>query len=78
MNAIERVKSPTPKFFRTLRTIGLALCAAGGAILGAPITVPATIVTVAGYVVVAGGVLTAVSQTAVDDKKTKSLYSKDD
>lgn len=78
MNAIERAKSPTPKFFRTLRTIGLALCAAGGAILAAPVAIPAAVVTVAGYVVVAGGVLTAVSQTAVDDKKTKSLYSKGD
>lgn len=78
MNAIERAKAPTPKFFKTLRTIGLALCAAGGAILAAPVAIPAAVVTVAGYVVVAGGVLTAVSQTAVDDKKTKSLYSKDE
>lgn len=78
MNVIERTKAPTPKFFKTLRTIGLALCAAGGAIMAAPIAIPAAVVTVAGYVAVAGGVLTAVSQTAVDDKKTKSLYVKDD
>lgn len=78
MNAIDRAKAPTPKFFKTLRTIGLALCAAGGAIMAAPVAIPAAIVIAASYVIVAGGVLTAVSQTAVDDKKIPSLYSKED
>ena len=62
----QRVKAPTPKFFKTLRAIGLALAAIGGAILAAPVAVPAALVTIAGYVTLAGGVMTAVSQTAVD------------
>jgi len=66
MTIVERVKAPTPKFFKTLRTIGLALAAVGGAILTAPVAVPAALVTIAGYVALAGGVMTAVSQTAVD------------
>jgi len=66
MSVVERVKAPTPKFFRTLRTIGLALAAIGGAILAAPVAVPAALVSIAGYVALAGGVMTAVSQTAVD------------
>ena len=66
MSVVERVKAPTPKFFKTLRTIGLALSAIGGAILAAPVAVPAALVTIAGYVTLAGGVMTAVSQTAVD------------
>ncbi len=66
MSVVERVKAPTPKFFRTLRTIGLALAAVGGAILAAPIAIPASLITIAGYVTLAGGVMTAVSQTAVD------------
>ena len=66
MSVVERVKAPTPKFFRTLRNIGLALAAVGGAILAAPIAIPATLITIAGYVTLAGGVMTAVSQTAVD------------
>jgi len=66
MNVVERVKAPTPKFFRTLRTIGLALAALGGAILAAPVAVPAALITIAGYITLAGGVMTAVSQTAVD------------
>jgi uncharacterized membrane protein HdeD (DUF308 family) len=68
MSVVERVKAPTPKFFKTLRTIGLALAAVGGAILAAPISIPAGLVAVAGYVTLAGGVLTAVSQTAVDSE----------
>lgn len=66
MSVVERVKAPTPKFFKTLRTIGLALAAFGGAILAAPVVVPAALVSIAGYVALAGGVMTAVSQTAVD------------
>lgn len=66
MSVAERVKAPTPKFFKTLRTIGLALAGIGGAILAAPVAVPAALVTIAGYVTLAGGVMTAVSQTAVE------------
>ena len=69
MKLIERLKAPTPKFFRVLRNVGLALAAAGGALLTAPITLPVAVVTVAGYLTVAGGVITAVSQTAVDGEK---------
>ncbi len=65
------MKAPTPKFFRVLRNIGLALAAAGGALLAAPVALPAVIITVAGYVTVAGGVMTAVSQSAVDDEVDK-------
>lgn len=66
MTVVERVKAPTPKFFKTLRTIGLALAAVGGAVLATPVAVPAALVSIAGYVALAGGVMTAVSQTAVD------------
>jgi uncharacterized membrane protein HdeD (DUF308 family) len=67
MNVVERAKAPTPKFFRVLRTIGLALLAVSGTIVAAPVALPAIIVTVAGYAAVAGGVLSAVSQITVDD-----------
>ena len=66
MSIVERIQAPTPKFFKTLRTIGLALAALGGSILASPVAIPAAIVTLAGYVALAGGVITAVSQTAVD------------
>lgn len=62
MNIIKRVKSPTPKFFKVLRNIGLVLATVGGTILAAPIALPVVITTIGGYVAVAGGVLSAVSQ----------------
>lgn len=67
MKIIERAQAPTPKFFKLLRTIGLAMLAVSGALLTAPVALPAVIVTVAGYTAVAGGVLSAVSQITVDD-----------
>ena len=72
MSVVERVKAPTPKFFWTLRTVGLTLAAIGGAILAAPVAVPAALVTIAGYAALAGGVMTAVSQTAVDTTDSKT------
>jgi uncharacterized membrane protein HdeD (DUF308 family) len=72
MSVVERVKAPTPKFFKTLRTIGLALAAIGGAILASPIALPAGLVAAAGYIALAGGVVTAVSQTAVDTTDSKT------
>ena len=72
MKIIERAQAPTPKFFKLLRTIGLAMLAVSGAFLTAPVTLPAVVLTVAGYTAVAGGVLSAVSQITVDDT-TKNL-----
>jgi uncharacterized membrane protein HdeD (DUF308 family) len=69
-NIVKRVAAPTPKFFKVLRTIGLALAAVGGTILAAPIALPVVVTTIAGYATVAGGVLTATSQlTTKDDKQ---------
>ena len=67
---INRAKAPTPKFFKVLRNVGLALAAVGGTILAAPVALPAAIVSIGGYVAVAGGVISAVSQltTGNDDK----------
>jgi hypothetical protein len=62
MNLVKRLKAPSPKFFTVLRNIGLALAALGGTILAAPIALPLMVTAVGGYLAVAGGVLTAVSQ----------------
>lgn len=63
---LSRVNAPTPKFFKKLRNIGIALAAVAGTIVAAPIALPAVIIKVAGYLAVASGVLSAVSQTAVE------------
>lgn len=68
MNVVNRAKAPTPRFFKVLRGIGLVLAAAGSAIITAPVSLPASLMSVAGYLTVAGGVISAVSQVTVDDK----------
>jgi uncharacterized membrane protein HdeD (DUF308 family) len=72
MKIVERIKAPTPKFFKILKSIGLALLAISGTIVAAPIVLPVTVVTVAGYMAVAGGVISAVSQmTVVEENLNK-------
>ena len=66
LSLLERAVAPTPKWFRILRLIGLTLAAASGALLAAPVALPAIVTTVAGYVAIAGTVATAVSQVAVE------------
>jgi len=67
MTILERVISPTPSFFSKLRNIGLILAAISGAVIATPVALPAIVVKVAGYVAVAAGIMSAVSQTAVSD-----------
>jgi hypothetical protein len=71
MNIIDRLKSPTPKFFRVLRNVGLGLAAAGGVIVASPIAIPAIVVTIGGYLIVAGSVATAVSQAVTENETAK-------
>ena len=73
MNVVQRAKAPTPKFFKILRTIGLALLAVSGSIIAAPLALPAVVVSIAGYSAVAGGVLSAVSQITVEDKSKNEI-----
>lgn len=74
MTIINRVTAPTPRLFQQLRNIGLTLAAIGGVLIAAPIALPATLVTIGGYLTVAGGVISAVSQLTVNDKN----HSNDD
>jgi hypothetical protein len=60
---------PTPVFFKKIRNIGLALAAVSASILAAPIALPVVLTNIAGYLAVAGGVMTTLSQTAVKMEK---------
>lgn len=61
----ERCGEDTPPFFRKLKIVGLMVAAAGTTIVAAPITLPAIVTTVGGYLIVGGSVATAVSQAAI-------------
>ncbi len=72
MNLVERIQSPTPKFFKKLRNFGLILGAASAAIFASPVALPVAIVSAAGYLALACGVINAVSQTAVQGEENTS------
>jgi len=72
MNIFQRLSASTPKFYRILRNIALALGAAGGVLAAAPVGLPPAVVAVGGYLATAGAVASAVAQTATEaDEKTK-------
>ena len=68
---ISRLKSPTPRFFQQIRNYGLLLTAVSAVVTTAVIPLPGIIITIAGYTALAGGIASAISQTAVEDQKLK-------
>jgi hypothetical protein len=68
---IERCKSDIPPFFKKLRAIGIALASVGTILVAAPIALPAGIITVGGYLIVAGSVAAAVAQTTTCEEEKK-------
>lgn len=77
MTIVDRAKAPTPKFFRILRSIGLALLAISGTIIAAPVVLPIALVSAAGYVAVAGGVISAISQLTSPLTYEEGILEKD-
>ena len=68
---VQNWQAPLPPFFRLLRNIGLVLTGVTTAILTAPVTLPAAITTIAGYLAVAGSVAATISQLTTDSNNTK-------
>ncbi|MBN8836326.1 MAG: hypothetical protein J0I09_03650 [Sphingobacteriia bacterium] len=77
MILIQRIQSPTPTFFKKLRNMGLALTAVATVIATAPVTLPAAVITFAGYAAVAGGVISAVSQLTTNNDHSTIPGGKD-
>lgn len=63
------MQKPTPTFFKKIRNIGLGLAATSASVLAAPVILPAIIIKVAGYLAVAGCVMSAISQSTVKMEK---------
>lgn len=74
---VERCKAETPSFFKKMRLIGLVLAAVGGVLVATPITLPTTMVNIAGYLILAGSVATAVSQVTVKDENEFEFKKKE-
>lgn len=69
LNLVSRIQEPTPKWFRLVRNLGLALSAVGGVLVAAPVALPAAVVSVGGYLLLGGTLIGAVSQTAVSSEE---------
>ena len=70
MNLKARIESPTPKFFKKVRNIGLILAAISATVLTTPIALPVIAIKIAGYLAVAGSVASAVSLTGTEIEET--------
>lgn len=66
---VKRWKSKTPIFWKKLQRVGILLGGIGAAILAAPITAPAALITTAGYLTLAGSLTATLSQLTVEDKE---------
>lgn len=66
----ERLIAPTPILFKKIRKVGLILGGIGAALLTAPITLPVVLTSIAGYLVTAGLVASAIAQTTVPEQSS--------
>ena len=64
---VKRCGKKTPPFFKKLRTVGLVAATIGATLVTAPTELPEVFSSIAGYLITAGTVMTAVSQTAIQD-----------
>ena len=71
MSLVQRFNAPTPKFWKRVQQAAITVGAIAGVILTAPITLPAAVVTVAGYAITAGTVAATLSQLTVEDAKDR-------
>ncbi len=69
MTIKERVKQPTPPFFKKLRNTGMILAAVSASLFAAPVALPALILKIACYLAVAGTVAATVSQTVTAENE---------
>ena len=63
MELLERLSEPTPKFFKKVLKISMTLAGIGTIIATAPISLPAGIVAIGGYLATAGAVGTVIAKS---------------
>ena len=71
MSIAQRWNAPTPKFWKRVQQASITVGAIAGVILAAPITLPAAVITVAGYVATAGTVAATLSQLTVETNEQR-------
>ena len=72
MSLEQRWNAPTPKLWKRVQKIAITLGAVAGVILTAPVSVPAAVITVAGYVATAGTVAATLSQLTIENHEANN------
>jgi hypothetical protein len=67
MEIIDRLKSKTPPFWVKMRNTMIAIGLVSGVVLTAPVSLPASLITLAGYGVAIGSVGATLSQLTKED-----------
>ncbi len=67
---LDRLKSPTPSFWKRIQKIGMVAAAISVALASAPFSVPAGVLWALGS---AGTITTILSQLTIEDPKKESL-----
>ena len=67
MTIKERWKAESPDFWKKVQKIGLGIGAIGGIIISGTIALPATVITVGGYMVAVGSVTAVLSKLTIKD-----------
>lgn len=68
MEVSRRLTSPTPRFWKKVQKLGLMLSSAGATMLAVPETLPKWIPIAGGYVVLAGGIMSALATLTCEDQ----------
>lgn len=71
MSLTQRWNAPTPKFWKRVQKVAITVGAIAGVIIAAPITLPAAVITVAGYVATAGTVAATLSQLTIENNEQR-------
>jgi lipopolysaccharide/colanic/teichoic acid biosynthesis glycosyltransferase len=66
-NLKERWNAKTPKFWKRVQRIAIIAGTIAGIIIAAPVTLPAALITVAGYVAVVGTAVATTAQLTKED-----------
>lgn len=79
MNLKQRWNSETPTFWKKVQKIGLGIGAVGGLLVSGTIVVPATLVTIGGYMVAVGSVTAVLSKLTIKDnsQENRLFYEND-
>lgn len=63
----ERLEAKTPKFWKNVQRIGIAIGTIGTIIATCPVALPIAVVTASGYLITVGGVTAALAQLTKED-----------